>query len=146
MNAINKAKVVYLKRFILLNREIDRMVNELEFWRNKLGKVTAVYTSEPKGGGTIYTKAEEIVAKIVDLEAEVNKSIDELIELREGITQVIKEVEDDRERLLLQYRYIQGLPFEVIAASMGFSWRHVHRVHASALTNVKIKDVIVCHT
>jgi DNA-directed RNA polymerase specialized sigma subunit len=141
----NQDKIRYLKRFIILDREIDRKLKEISRWRGMLGKVTSVYTSELKGGGSIYGKAEDIIAKIVDLEQEVNNDVDRLVDVRREIGQVIEAVEDDRERLLLQYRYLDGRTFEWIAAGMNYSWRHTHRLHSTALSGIKIKEVIECH-
>lgn len=132
----NQDKIKYLKRYISLDREIDRKLEEVSRWRVKLNRVTAVYTAEPKGGGSIQPREEAIIAKIVDLEREINDSIDQLVETKEEIFQVIEAVRDDRERLLLQYRYIDGLPWEQIAVNMHYNWRWVHRIHKKALDNL----------
>lgn len=134
----NQDKIIYLKRFSTLDKEIDRKIAEIAYWRSKLEKVTAVYTSEPKGGGSIYSRTEEFVTKIVDLEREVNAGIDRLVDIRQDIIRAIESVKDDRARLLLQYRYIDGKSFEWIAAEMNYSWRHIHRLHSQALTNIQI--------
>jgi DNA-directed RNA polymerase specialized sigma subunit len=136
---INQDKIKYLKRFVSLDKEITRKLDEVYFWRSKLGKVTAVYTSEPKGGGSIYSKEESIIAKIVDLEQEVNDCIDRLVDIRREIGMLIDAVEDDRERLLLQYRYIDGKTFEEIAVVMHYTWRWVHKLHSQALNSINLK-------
>jgi DNA-directed RNA polymerase specialized sigma subunit len=134
----NQDKIKYLKRYVILDREIDRKLKEVARLRSKLTRVTQVLTAEPRGGGTIYGKTEEILAKIVDLENEIDTDIDRLISIRDNIKTVIEAVEDDRERLLLQYRYLDGKTFEWIAAEMNYSWRQIHRLHSQALTNLKM--------
>lgn len=134
----NKDKIKYLKRYINLDREIDRKLEEVARLRAKLTRVTEVFTAEPKGGGSIYGKTEEILAKIVDLEKEIDADVDRLIAVRDNIKSVIEVVEDDLERLLLQYRYLDGKTFEWIAAKMHYSWRQIHRLHSKALTNLKM--------
>lgn len=136
--ATNQDKIKYLKRFSILDKEIDRKIEELGYWRTQMGRVTSVYSAMPKGGGTIYGKTEEIVAKIVDLEAEINADIDRLLGIRREITDTIAIIKDPRERLLLQYRYIDGLTFEEIAVLMNYSWRHIHRLHSQALSNLNL--------
>lgn len=138
----NKDKIKYLKRYITLDREIDRKLEEVARLRSKLTRVTEVYSTEPRGGGTIYGKTEEILAKIVDLEKEIDADVDRLIEVRDSIKSIIEAVEDDRERLLLQYRYLDGKTFEWIAAEMCYSWRQIHRLHKAALQKIDLKDVI----
>ena len=134
----NKDKIKYLKRYINLDREIDRKLEEVARLRSKLTRVTEVYSTEPRGGGTIYGKTEEILAKIVDLENEIDADIDRLVAIWDGIKTIIEAVEDDRERLLLQYRYLDGKTFEKIAVEMNYSWRQIHRLHSRALTNLKM--------
>jgi len=134
----NQDKIKYLKRYVILDREIDRKLKEVARLRSKLTRITEVYSTEPRGGGTIYGKTEEILAKIVDLENEIDADIDRLVAIREGIKTIIEAVENDRERLLLQYRYLDGKTFEWIAVEMHYSWRQIHRLHSKALTNLKM--------
>jgi len=137
----NQGKIKYLKRYVLLDKEIDRKLEEVSRLRSKLTRITQVLTTEPRGGGTIYGKTEEILAKIVDLENEIDADIDRLIEVRDSIKSIIEAVEDDRERLLLQYRYLDGWTFEKIAVEMNYSWRQIHRLHSRALTNLKMSKM-----
>jgi hypothetical protein len=134
----NRDKIKYLKRYITLDREIDRKLKEVDCWRAKLSRLTPVYSSQPKGGGSIRGNTESIIAKIVDLEKEIDADIDRLISIRDNIKAIIEAVEDDRERLLLQYRYLDGKTFEKIAVEMNYSWRQIHRLHSQALTNLKM--------
>jgi len=100
-----------------------------------------VYSTEPRGGGTIYGKTEEILAKIVDLEKEIDADVDRLIEVRDSIKSIIEAVENDRERLLLQYRYLDGKTFEWIAAEMNLSWQWVHKLHSKALAKINLDSL-----
>ena len=134
----NQGKIKYLKRYVLLDKEIDRKLEEVSRLRSKLTKITTVPSPQPKGGGSIYGKTEEIIAKIVDLEREIDADIDRLVAIRDGIKTIIEAVEDDRERLLLQYRYLDGRTFEEIAVQMHYSWRQIHRLHSRALSNLKM--------
>jgi DNA-directed RNA polymerase specialized sigma subunit len=134
----NKDKIKYLKRYINLDREIERKLEEVGRLRSKLTRIMPIYSTEPKGGGSIRGKTENIIAKIVDLEKEIDADIDRLVAIRDGIKTIIEAVEDDRERLLLQYRYLDGKTFEKIAVEMNYSWRQIHRLHSRALTNLKM--------
>ena len=137
----NKDKIKYLKRYINLDREIERKLEEVARLRSKLIRVTEVFTAEPKGGGSIYGKTEEMLAKIVDLEREIDADIDRLVAIRDGIKTIIEAVEDDRERLLLQYRYLDGKTFEWIAAEMNLSWQWVHKLHSKVLAKINLDSL-----
>lgn len=134
----NQDKIKYLKRYVILDREIDRKLKEVDCWRAKLSRLTPVYSSQPKGGGTIYSRTEEIIIKITDMEEAINADIDKLIDLKQEIERVIDSVPNDKERLLLKYRYLDGKTFEWIAAEMNYSWRHIHRLHSQALSNLNL--------
>jgi DNA-directed RNA polymerase specialized sigma subunit len=133
----NKDKIRYLRRFSIIDKEINRKIEELSYWRSRLGQITSIATAVPKGGGSIY-KSGDIIAKIVDLEEEINRDIDRLVELKKEIEDTIEQIEDEQLRLLLRYRYIDGKVWEQIAVDMGYGWRHIHRLHSKALDELKM--------
>ena len=137
----NQGKIKYLKRYVLLDREIDRKLEEVARLRSKLTRIMPIYSTEPKGGGSIRGKTESIIAKIVDLENEIDTDIDRLVAIRDGIKTIIEAVEDDRERLLLQYRYLDGWTFEKIAVEMNLSWQWVHKLHSKALAKINLDSL-----
>ncbi len=77
--------------------------------------------------------------------AELREKEDELY--LEGVRQVkeykdiswkIQQLESGDERDVLFYRYIKGMEFWDIAQELGYSERHIHRIHGRALENLKI--------
>lgn len=54
------------------------------------------------------------------------------------VTAIINSVQDIAQRELLAYRYMEGLQWEEITVRLGYSLRHVHRVHALALCEVQM--------
>ena len=47
-------------------------------------------------------------------------------------------MENEDEQRVLRLRYIRGLKWEEVAVEMGYSWKQIHRIHSSALTNFKM--------
>lgn len=135
--ATNQDKIRYLKRYRLLDKEIDERLEEIAHWREKLQKVTAVYSKEPLGGGSIHRR-EELIARLIDTEREITEDLAYLMTLREDIERRVEDVEDSREQLLLRYRYLRGMTFEEIAVELDLSWRWVHILHSRALHNIQI--------
>jgi len=86
-----------------------------------------------------YTK---IINNIIKLEASIKDDTEHLIELKFKIRAVIKDVADNEERLLLQYRYLNFMHWDDICDKMGISPRTVHRIHSSALQHVRVPEVI----
>lgn len=135
----NREKIIYLKQYVILDKKIDRMLAEAERLRARLGKLIPTLSDMPGGGGSIYKSADiNIIDKIVDLEAEINHKIDRVIDLKREIEQLIESIDDDREKLLMSYRYIDGMTFEWIASEMCYHWRYVHKLHVRALGKIKI--------
>ncbi|MCK9328178.1 MAG: hypothetical protein M0P69_21960 [Bacteroidales bacterium] len=80
-----------------------------------------------------------LIDKIVDMEQEINREIDRLIDIRREIGLVISAAKNHQEKLLLEYRYLDGKTFEWIAAEMHYHWQWIHRLHKRALSNLEIK-------
>jgi hypothetical protein len=137
----NKDKIRYLKRYMWVNREIDSKVNECERLREKMIKIIPTLSFQPPGGGSIHKSSDrdvEIIDKIIALEGQINQSIDNLIELRAEIEQVIMAQENDQERLLLLHRYIGGNSWIQVCVLMNYEWAQTHRIHSNALANLKM--------
>lgn len=54
-----------------------------------------------------------------------------------AIVRVIRGMKDPTKRTLLRHRYINGMSWEQICVAMNYSWRQVHRLHASALRELE---------
>lgn len=54
-----------------------------------------------------------------------------------AIVRVIRSVKDPTKRTLLRHRYINGMSWEQICVAMNYSWRQMHRLHASALRELE---------
>ncbi|HIZ75692.1 MAG TPA: hypothetical protein H9723_10725 [Candidatus Mediterraneibacter stercoravium] len=84
--------------------------------------------------------------------AELDEMINELIEERrqrirtyKQIVQQIKRMKSRNESDVLFYRYIKGLDWWEIAEKMGYSQRHITRIHGKALAHFELpKDVLEC--
>ncbi len=116
----NQDKIKYLKRYVLLDREANNKLNMI----SKLQKHI-----EAVPDNSIYEEFD----KLVD---EINNCIDRIVDIRS----CIEAVADDRERLLLQYRYIDGKTFKCIGAIFNYSHAHIHRMHRIALRSVVIPE------
>lgn len=68
----------------------------------------------------------------------VDRYRDKLEELRADQLRIEKAIEilEPTERMLIRYRYIEGLTWEVVAVRMNYSWRQMHRIHGKALKHL----------
>lgn len=133
----HREKIKYLNQYRYLNKEIDRKIESLEFWRNKILNITSTLSDMPKSNKRSDTIADGI-ATINDIEKTINQEIDELIQLRKEIEDKINTVDDPKLRELLKCRYLDCKSWEEIAYKNNITWRHVYRLHKKALDEIKI--------
>lgn len=77
-------------------------------------------------------------ARVDGLLKELRELVEKKLDIRREISRKIEEMGNETEGTLLRYRYIMGLSFEEIAVKMGYTYRHVTRLHGMALQNFKI--------
>jgi len=130
-------KKEYLQQYKTLDNYINRKVEELEKWKALATKITPIYSDMPHGSGS-NDKIQSAVENIILLEIELDKSIDEFVNLKREIESKINAVDDGTLRLLLQYRYIDGKTWEQIAVDMFYTYKWVCKLHGDALSQIKI--------
>lgn len=131
----NQEKASFLRRYIRLEEQIRRKENELQRWRIRASNISPTYSDMPRGG-VKSDRIQSTVEEIISLEQEIGIVIKELVGVRKEIESVIQKVEDDTLKLLLEYRYIDGMTWEQIAVLMSYSYMHVCRLHGKALNKL----------
>lgn len=131
----NELKIRYLSRYRRLNQRIDRLLEEQSRWRERALKITPVLSQTP-GGGESGSPIERPMDKVLEIDEEINREIDELQIVRQEIRAALNQLEDEKLKLLMEYRYIDGLTWEQIAVKMNYCWRQVCRKHGQALTQI----------
>ena len=102
----------------------------------------AVRYAPRRGGGR--RSSEDIILRIAEIENEIDRKIDALLDQRAAVVEAITAVGDRQLREVLELRYLDGATFEEIAEEMGLSVRHVLRLHGAALEKISV-DVTQCH-
>lgn len=137
---MTKAKQ-YLKQAYRLNELINSNLQELQDLKQLSLSISAIdYSKERVQGGTSSSDAKfvDLISKIVELEEVIDKDVDRFVNLKIQIRDTINAVENLDEQVLLRYRYINFLTWEQICEKMNVSLRTIHRIHSTALKNVKI--------
>lgn len=121
----------YLGRYKTLNLEINVKLERIQRERARAEKCTSVLTGMPRGGGTDWT---ETAAKLIVKERELDHYIDQLLLLKDEIQAVIDQVPDEKERRLLEMRYLEEKSWSDIAADLGVAESTVRgKMHERAL-------------
>lgn len=139
---MTKAKQ-YLKQAYRLNELINSNLQELQDLKQLSLSISAIdYSKERVQGGSSSSDAKfvDLISKIVELEEVIDKDVDRFVNLKIQIRDTINAVENFDEQVLLRYRYINFLTWEQICEKMNVSLRTIHRIHSTALKNVKIPN------
>lgn len=133
----SREKIDFLKKYKTINNRINGKIEELEMWRDKACRVTPSYSDMPKGGEQ-GDKIQTAVENIIEIEEQINESIDELVRIKAEVRVAIDTVQDNTLKYLLELRYINGKTFEQIAVDMNYSYMHICRLHGKALILLKM--------
>ena len=121
----------------LYDAHIDAKIEEVARLRSLITKVTTTWRDDAGTGSGNHDKIGATIAKIVDLQEEINKAIDAYVELKKDISKTMEQIKDPDQIAVLYKRYFQGEQWEQIACEMHMSYRNVCYVHGRALQAVE---------
>ncbi len=77
-------------------------------------------------------KFSDLIHERIKVEKLINEEIARGLREMQNIENIIEGL-DEKEKLLMRYRYIKGLKWETICYKMDYSWRHIHNIHSRIL-------------
>ena len=127
----------YLQQAYFLNERINDSLQDLEALRTRVvstgtGGTSKVKVQESKVLDTIGN----MVPAIVDLDAEINRKIDELIQKKLEIEKTIDKVVDHKARSVLLKRYIHFHEWDEIANSLNKTVQRIFQIHRAGLKEI----------
>jgi len=138
----------YLKQAFFLNQRINDSLKELERLRETAYSIAGVDTSKDKiQVGSVSDIVGSSIPAIVDLDYYINARIDKYVDKKQEIESQIEMMSDDVLKSILLKRYIHFHEWEQIAIDLGYTYRHVTRLHGEALRTFKEiyeKHVLEC--
>lgn len=126
----------YLGQAYLLDQRINSQLEQLTALNDLATKCTSMISDMPRNPNRGGSSMADMVVKIVDLQEEINRDVDALVDLKMEIIGVIRSVEKKEYRVLLELRYLCFKSWEDIAAEMNYSVRWVHIMISRALAAV----------
>lgn len=121
-------KKEFLVNFSCLDAQINMKIKEKEKWFSRLLSLK----SNSREDGTD-VESSEIFKKVVSLEKEIEKEIDDLIDFRSKIVEKIEELPNPTYRHILYSKYILGIPFEKQGELIGYCTKQISRLHKKAI-------------
>jgi DNA-directed RNA polymerase specialized sigma subunit len=123
----------FLRQIRQLDQEINSKLEEVEKLRSLAEKMTSTLSHDNVSQSGCGDRVSEVVAKIVDLDREITRSVDRMIDLKDKAIRLINQLDEPNHRLVLILRYINGYTWEQIAVKMGYVFQWVHVLHGRAL-------------
>lgn len=110
---------------------------EVQALRDMLTSITAPVNDNPGSGSSgNQDKLGSAVAKIVDLENDINNLIDEFVDRKREVSKILSGIENADQLQVLHSRYVLYKTFEQIACDMNYTYRNVCYIHGKGLKTV----------
>lgn len=142
MNRHQQEAKKYLSQAFGLNQRIESKLGQIEDLHNLATKATVTYSDMPKNPNKGQSRLEDCVIQIMELEAEINRDMIRLVELKKDIIRRIKAVENAELQTILELRYLSYMRWEEIAIELGYGIDNVFRLHRNALDEITIPEII----
>ena len=127
----------YLSQAYRIDQRINSKLEQVQSLRKLAEKATSTLSDIPCSGNGNKQKMESVIVKIIDLENEIDEEIGKLIDLKQEIVSLIKQVKNPEYQTLLELRYLCFRTWEKIAVAMSYDLSWVHRLHNKALGKIK---------
>ncbi|MCG1024527.1 DUF1492 domain-containing protein [Dehalobacter sp.] len=133
MNTQKTSAREYLSQTYRIDQRINSKLEQVESLNLLATKATSTLTSMPRNPNRATSTMADAIAKIIDLQEEINRDIDCLVDLKREIVSIIKSIENTEYQTLLEKRYLCFLTWEQIAVDMCYSIHHLYKMHNTAL-------------
>ncbi len=123
----------YLGQAYRLDQRINSKLEQVASLNELATKCTSTLTGMPRNPNRGTSTMADAVGKIIDLQAEINRDIDALVDLKRDIVTLLKRVDNTEYQTILEKRYLCFMTWEQIAVDLSYSIHHLYKLHNSAL-------------
>ena len=125
-----------LRNYQNLKQEQAQIREQLEkieaaLYYPKIQRLTDMPSAPSKGNAL-----EDMTARHLELQVRYKAKLEELAAEQLAIEQAIDSL-PPKARMLMRYRYIDGMTWEQVCVCMAYSWRQTHNIHAKALKQLQ---------
>ena len=122
-----------LKDLRVVSKIIDSKNRQLAQLKRYCTTIKSFDYSKEKTNGGKKQDFSDTVDKIIDLENEINKDIDDLIDKKIKMSDFIKSVLTGNEYAVIQMRYFEELNWLEIAIKLNYTEINIYKIHGKAL-------------
>ena len=132
MNAKN-----YLRQVEKIDISIECKLVEQQMWRDIATGITANMEGERVQSSGSQSKMADAVGRCVDMEAEIDRLVDILIDTKKEVIQTIEQVQNPTWYKVLHMKYIRYMDLLAIADEFNASYDWAKSAHSKALKIVQ---------
>ena len=134
----NEKKKEYLNGYREAKRREKRILEQIQ--RLRLDKMFPCLQNDDMPHGHNQSDLSDYAVKMDELMEELKKERLKAVDEYNEIYKTISRLENENEKEVLVRRYINGDKWEEIAVKMNYGYRHIHKIHGSALINIKVPE------
>lgn len=127
----------YLEQIKMLDELINNKLVEVCQLRCLATSCTAPTDREPGGSSGVSDRVGNIVAKIVDIQAETDEAIDRFIDLKRECISIIESVRPPIYYTILHKYHIQYMSLVDISEEIGYEYHYTCDLHRKAIAEVQ---------
>ena len=122
-----------LKELRVISKIIDSKERQLSQLKRYYTTIKGFDYSRKKFNGGQKQDFTDTVNKIIDLENEINRDIDELIDKKNKMKEFIKSTLSGNEYIVIQMRYFDEYDWIEIAIQLNYTIDNIYKIHGKAL-------------
>ena len=132
----------YLKQGYLLDQRINYDLQKLAEMRKAACGLPGVAIRRDKvqtspTGDAPFVQA---LMRVEEMEAKINREIDQLVALKEQIREVIQQVDSNELQMVLMYKYLEGMTEEQIGEKLYVARPTITRWHRKAIAQITLPE------
>ena len=136
MTEENEKKREYLMEYQKAKKDVQRLQTQLQELRlNKISPSCVIGDGMPHA--LAFSDLSDYAVKVDEIEQDIKMARYRRIRAFQRVREYIEALSDEREKLLLTYRYLRGWSWEKISVDMCCGIRTVYYIHGTALSNLK---------
>lgn len=142
MNKKKNPAQEYLLQVKLCDKHIDNKLEDLAHLRALARKIASAWGTEPIGGTHNQDKLGDAVAKIIDMEKDINAAVDKFVDKKNEVRLLLEKIQNADQLDLLYKVYFRYETIEQAACEMNMSYRNACYLHGRALQTVEALLVV----
>lgn len=122
-----------LEKYLVWKAEAEQLKEQVERIKSELESPKSIVIDGMPRNGSATNRTEEMIARYLTLQEALALKWQLVVNAHLKIEDALDRLDDVTSRMILRYRYIEGLTWASIATKMGYSESRIYDLHKIAL-------------